>query len=384
MSRERPIYLDYMATTPIDPAVIQVMLQYMGPDGAFGNSASKTHVYGQSAADAIETARGQVAQVIGAMGEEIIFTTGATNSNHLAILGSARLYQRKGKHVVTMNTEHKSVLDAFKQLEREGFEVTYLSPNKNGLLSLEKLEQVIRDDTILVSIMHVNNEIGVIQDIQAIGLMLAGKGIVFHVDAAQSAAKLPIDVNAMRVSLMSLSAHKVYGPKGVGALYIRQKPRIRLQPISVGATQERSLQAGTLATHQIVGMGAAFELAESLRVSEQTRILRMREQLWGGINDLSAIVLNGDPIKRIAGNLNFSVKGVDSVLLIPALYELAVSTTSACLSSQLQPSYVLEAIGVTKALALSSVRLSLGRFTTSEDIDKIIRVIRYRIKELTS
>lgn len=384
MSRERPIYLDYMATTPIDPAVIQVMLQYMGPDGAFGNSSSKTHVYGQSAADAIETARGQVAQVIGAMGEEIIFTTGATNSNHLAILGSARLYQRKGKHVVTMNTEHKSVLDAFKQLEHEGFEVTYLSPNKNGLLSLEKLEQVIRDDTILVSIMHVNNEIGVIQDIQAIGLMLAGKGIVFHVDAAQSAAKLPIDVNAMRVSLMSLSAHKVYGPKGVGALYIRQKPRIRLQPISVGATQERSLQAGTLATHQIVGMGAAFELAESLRVSEQTRILRMREQLWGGINDLSAIVLNGDPIKRIAGNLNFSVKGVDSVLLIPALYELAVSTTSACLSSQLQPSYVLEAIGVTKALALSSVRLSLGRFTTSEDIDKIIRVIRYRIKELTS
>ena len=374
MNRQ-PIYFDYMATTPIDPRVIEVMLQYMGPTGHFGNPASATHVYGFDAACAVDKARSQIAEVIGASIDDIIFTSGATEADNLAILGAARFYQRKGQHVVTMSTEHKAVLDSFRQLEREGFHVTYLEPQCDGLLSLASLAEALRDDTVLVSIMHVNNEIGVVQDIKAIGELLRGKGIVFHVDAAQSVGKIAIDLHNLSVDLMSFSAHKNYGPKGVGALYVRHKPRIRLQPISFGGGHEGGLRAGTLPTHQIVGMGEAFALGEATRLDEQACILRLREKLWAGIRHLPGIQLNGSTQQRIAGNLNFSVSGIDGAALLPALSELAVSTTSACSSASSQPSYVLRALGLSNELAHSSVRLSLGRFTTAEQVEEAIAII---------
>ena len=379
---KRPIYFDYMATTPIDPHVIEQMLKYLGPEGHFANPASKIHVYGQEAAHAVEHARLQIATVVGAMPEEIVFTSGATEADNLAILGSARFYQRKGRHVVTMTTEHKAVLDSFQQLEREGFEVTYLDPELDGLLNLNHLNNALREDTILVSIMHVNNEIGVIQDIEAIGESLQGKGILFHVDAAQSAGKLPIDLSKLPVHMMSFSAHKNYGPKGIGALYIQQKPRIRLQPISYGGGHEGGMRSGTLATHQIVGMGEAFKLSESKRLQEQARILKLRQQLWNGIKHLPGIRLNGHATKRIAGNLNFSFSGIDGEKLLVALSDLAISTTSACSSASTQPSYVLHALGLSNDLAYSSVRLSLGRFTTEQDIQHAIQTICMKISEL--
>ncbi|WP_133126920.1 IscS subfamily cysteine desulfurase [Legionella nagasakiensis] len=372
---KQPIYLDYMATTPVDPYVVEQMIKYLGPDGHFGNPSSKTHSYGQTAAKAVERARMQIADVIGASPEEIVFTSGATEADNLAILGAARFYQRKGRHVITMVTEHKAVLDSFHQLEREGFQVTYLNPQENGLLDMNILEQSLRSDTILVSVMHVNNEIGVIQDIEAIGTLLQGKGIIFHVDAAQSAGKLELNLQNMAVDLMSFSAHKNYGPKGVGALYVRHKPRIRLQPLSYGGGHEGGMRSGTLPTHQIVGMGEAFILSEKLRENEQSRLLHLREQLWQGIKHLPGIRLNGHSQQRIAGNLNISFERIDSESLLVALSDLAVSTTSACSSASSQPSYVLRALGLSEELAYSSIRLSLGRFTTEEHVRHAITVI---------
>ena len=377
-----PIYFDYMATTPIDPRVIEQMLQFMGPTGHFGNPASVTHLYGQNAARAVENARAQVAEAIGATIEDIIFTSGATESDNLAILGAARFYQRKGKHVVTMSTEHRAVLDSFRELEREGYQVTYLSPQRDGLLNLSTLASALREDTVLVSIMHVNNEIGVVQDIGAVGELLRGKGIVFHVDAAQSAGKLAINLQELSVDLMSFSAHKNYGPKGIGALYVRHKPRIRLQPLSFGGGHEGGLRSGTLPTHQIVGMGAAFALAEADRVEEQARILSFRQRLWEGIHHLPGIHLNGHAIHRVAGNLHVSFSGIDGEALLSALSSLALSTGSACSSASMQPSYVLRALGLSPELAKSSIRLTMGRFTTSEQIEEAISIICHQIPRL--
>ncbi|KTD32451.1 cysteine desulfurase NifS [Legionella moravica] len=377
-----PIYMDYMATTPVDPRVIDQMIHYLGPDGHFGNPASSTHVYGKTAALAVERARAKIADAVQASSQDIVFTSGATESDNLAILGAARFYKNKGMHLITMSTEHKAVLDSFHQLEKEGFEVTYLQPESDGLLDLKKLEGALREDTILVSIMHVNNEIGVIQDIAAIGEVLRNKGIVFHVDAAQSAGKIAINLSTLPVDLMSFSAHKMYGPKGIGALYVRHKPRIRLQAQTFGGGHEGGLRSGTLATHQIVGFGEAFALAEQEREEEQNRLLSYRQQLWDGIKHLGGVQLNGHAEKRIAGNLNMSFSGLDGDALLLALRELAVSTTSACTSASIQPSYVLRAIGLTEDLAYSSIRLSIGRFTTKEQIDKAISVICDQVSRL--
>lgn len=377
-----PIYLDYMATTPIDPKVVEVMLQYMGPDGCYGNPASSTHVYGKKAAMAVAKARQDMASVIGASPEEIVFTSGATEADNLAILGAARFYQNKGKHVITMVTEHKAVIDSFKQLEKEGFEVTWLSPETNGLLDLAKLDAALRDDTILVSIMHVNNEIGTIQDISAIGEMLSDRGIVFHVDAAQSAGKLALDVKQMKVDLMSFSAHKFYGPKGAGALYVNHHPRIRLHALTYGGGHEEGMRSGTLATQQVVGMAEALLLAESMRESEHLRLTKMRDQICQAISLLPNVSLNGDMQQRIPSNLNILFLGIDSDSLILALRELAVSTTSACSSASQQPSYVLKAIGLDDENAYSSIRLSIGRFTTQSDVDRICQIVPQQIGKL--
>ena len=379
---KKPLYFDYMATTPVDPLVVAKMIPYLGPDGHFGNPASMTHIYGHEAAIAVEEARAKVAATVGATPVDIVFTSGATEANNLALLGAARFYQRKGRHLITMTTEHKAVLDSFHQLEREGFEVTYLSPQSDGLICLSVLESALRNDTILVSVMHVNNEIGVIQDIAAIGHLLRGKGIVFHVDAAQSVGKIPIDLSQLSVDLMSFSAHKNYGPKGIGALYIRHKPRIRLQPQSFGGGQEGGMRAGTLPTHQVVGMGEAFALSERIRTEEQARIFSLRERLWQGICHIPGVVANGSRSARIAGNLNVSFVGVDGEALIPALHELAVSTSSACATASREPSYVLRALGISPALAKSSIRLSVGRFTTTEQVNAAIDIICREIPKL--
>lgn len=380
--KDAPIYFDYMATTPIDSRVIEEMLKYMGPASHFGNPASITHPYGRTAAVAVEHARADIANLVGAVSEEIVFTSGATEANNLAIIGASTFYQRKGRHVVTMATEHKSVLDAFKHLEKQGFEVTYLKPNQEGILSLDSLMQALRHDTILVSIMHANNEIGVIQDIAAIGAFLHAKGILFHVDAAQSAGKIPLDLHTLPVDLMSFSAHKVYGPKGVGALYVRHKPRIRLHAQSYGGGHEGGLRSGTLATHQIVGMGAAFSLAQILFVEEQARILMLRNKLWRGIQQLPGIAINGSLSMRLSGNLNIRFQGIDNQDLLLALRALAFSTTSACVASRAQPSYVLRALGLNEMDAQSSIRLSFGRFTTEEEIERAIAIFCHQIPML--
>lgn len=377
-----PIYLDYMATTPVDPQVVERMLYFLGPDGDFGNPSSITHDFGRRAAHAVDYARSQIAEVIQASPQEIIFTSGATEADNLAIIGAAHFYQNKGKHVITMSTEHKAVLDSFHRLEKDGFQVTYLEPQADGLLDLQQLERALQPDTILVSIMHVNNEIGVIQDIAAIGELLKGKGIIFHVDAAQSAGRLAIDVSSLPVNLMSFSAHKCYGPKGIGALYVRQRPRVRLQPQTFGGGHENGLRSGTLATHQIVGMGEAFALSERVREEEQARLLQFRQRLWNGIKHLPGIQFNGHEHQRVAGNLNISFKGLDGDSLLLALSDLAVSTTSACSSASIQPSYVLKAIGLSDELAQSSIRLSLGRFTLEEEVEHAIAVINAQVAHL--
>lgn len=371
-----------MATTPVDPRVVERMLHFLGPDGDFGNPSSITHDFGRRAAQAVELARSQIAEVIHASPQEIVFTSGATEADNLAIIGAAHFYQNKGKHVITMSTEHKAVLDSFHRLEKDGFQVTYLEPQADGLLNLQQLERALQPDTILVSIMHVNNEIGVIQDIAAIGELLKGKGILFHVDAAQSAGRLAIDLSTLPVNLMSFSAHKCYGPKGVGALYVRQRPRVRLQPQTFGGGHEHGLRSGTLATHQIVGMGEAFALSEHTREEEQASLLQSRQRLWDGIKHLPGIQLNGHEQQRVAGNLNISFKGLDGDSLFLALSDLAVSTTSACSAASIQPSYVLKAIGLSDELAQSSIRLSLGRFTLEKEVEHAIAVINAQVLHL--
>ncbi len=377
-----PIYLDYSATTPTDPRVAEKMCQYLTPDGNFGNPASRSHFFGWEADKAVNEARGQVAALVNADPKEIIFTSGATESDNLAIKGAAQFYGKKGRHIVTCKTEHKAVLDTCRHLEREGFEVTYLAPEPNGLIDLDKLQAALRDDTVVVSIMHVNNEIGVIQDIQAIGEITRARGIIFHVDAAQSAGKVPIDLQTMKVDLMSFSAHKVYGPKGIGALYVRRKPRVRLEAQMHGGGHERGLRSGTLATHQIVGMGEAFRIAREEMAAENERVRMLRDRLWDGIKDMEEIYVNGDMERRVAGNLNVSFNYVEGESLIMALKDIAVSSGSACTSASLEPSYVLRALGREDELAHSSIRFTIGRFTTVEEIDRTIELIRDKVAKL--
>ena len=377
-----PIYLDYAATTPVDPRVAEKMMACLTMEGNFGNPASRSHTFGWNAEAAIEEARKQVADLVNADPREIIWTSGATESDNLAIKGVAHFYQKKGRHIVTSKTEHKAVLDSCRQLEREGFEVTYLMPEENGLLDLDKLKAALRDDTVLVSIMHVNNEIGVIQDIAAIGEITRERGILFHCDAAQSAGKVPIDLSAMKVDLMSFSAHKIYGPKGIGALYVRRKPRVRLEAQMHGGGHERGMRSGTLPTHQIVGMGEAFRIAREEMVEENARLLKLRNRLLNGLKDIEEVYINGDLENRIPGNLNVSFNFVEGESLIMALKDMAVSSGSACTSASLEPSYVLRALGREDELAHSSIRFSLGRFTTAEDVDFVVETVRKKVEKL--
>ena len=377
-----PIYLDYSATTPVDPRVAEKMMHYLTTQGVFGNPASRSHQYGWDAEAAVEDAREQVASLINANAKEIVWTSGATESDNLAIKGVAHFYKKKGKHIITSQTEHKAVLDPCRQLEREGFEVTYLAPEANGLIDLKKLEAAMRDDTILVSIMHVNNEIGVIHDLAAIGELTRARKILFHVDAAQSAGKTLIDMETMKVDLMSFSAHKVYGPKGIGALYVRRKPRVRLEAQMHGGGHERGMRSGTLPTHQIVGMGEAFRIAKAEMAEDNARLMTLRDKLWHSLNDMEEVYLNGDLDQRIAGNMNISFNFVEGESLIMALKDLAVSSGSACTSASLEPSYVLRALGRNDELAHSSIRFTLGRFSTEEDIDFAIPLIREKIEKL--
>lgn len=377
-----PIYLDYSATCPVDPHVAEKMMQCLTMDGLFGNPASRSHRFGWQAEEAVDLARNQVADLIGADPREIVFTSGATESNNLAIKGVAHFYASKGKHIITSKTEHKAVLDTCRQLEREGFEVTYLEPMPNGLFTIEMIENAMRDDTILVSIMHVNNEIGVVQNIAAIGELCRSRKILLHVDAVQSVGKIPVDVEALKVDLLSVSAHKVYGPKGIGALFVRRKPRVRLEAQMHGGGHERGMRSGTLPTHQIVGMGEAFRIAKEEMVSEGERILALRQRLWNGIKDIEAVYINGDLEQRVPGNLNVSFAYVEGESLIMALKDLAVSSGSACTSASLEPSYVLRALGLNDELAHSSIRFSMGRFTTEEEIDYAVKLIRDSIGRL--
>ncbi|ELH4235014.1 IscS subfamily cysteine desulfurase [Vibrio fluvialis] len=377
-----PIYLDYSATCPVDPRVAEKMVQCMTMDGNFGNPASRSHRYGWQAEEAVDTAREQIADLLNADPREIVFTSGATESDNLAIKGVAHFYQKQGKHIITCKTEHKAVLDTTRQLEREGFEVTYLEPETNGLIDLNKLEAAMRDDTILVSIMHVNNEIGVIQDITAIGELCRARKIVFHVDAAQSAGKLPIDVQETKVDLISLSAHKIYGPKGIGALYVRRKPRIRLEAQMHGGGHERGLRSGTLATHQIVGMGEAFRIAKEEMQKDYDHAVALRDRMLSGIKDMEAVTINGDLEQRLPNNLNISFAFVEGESLLMSLKDIAVSSGSACTSASLEPSYVLRALGLNDELAHSSIRFSFGRFTTEEEVDYAIELIRVAVSKL--
>jgi cysteine desulfurase len=382
MTVKTPIYLDYSATTPVDPRVAEKMCSYLTPSGEFGNPASRSHVFGWHADEAVEEARANVAALVNADPKEIIWTSGATESDNLAIKGAAHFYQKQGKHIVTLKTEHKAVLDSCRQLEREGYEVTYLEPEPSGLLDLARFEQALRPDTILVSVMHVNNEVGVIQDIAAIGEICRDRKIVFHVDAAQSAGKVEIDLQSMKVDLMSFSAHKIYGPKGIGALYVRRKPRVRLEAQMHGGGHERGLRSGTLATHQIVGMGEAFRLAKAEMAADNARILELRNRLVEGFRDIEEVYINGDLDHRIAGNLNISFNFVEGESLIMALKDLAVSSGSACTSASLEPSYVLRALGRNDELAHSSIRFTIGRFTTQEEIDYTIELVKGKIDKL--
>lgn len=382
MAISLPIYLDYAATTPVDPRVAEKMMRYLTLQGHFGNPASRSHPFGWNAEKAVEEAREQVAALVNADPKEIVWTSGATESNNLAIKGVAHFQQQKGKHLITSKTEHKAVLDTCRHLEREGFEVTYLDPEPNGLVDLKKLTEAIRADTILVSIMHANNEIGVIADIAALGEITRSRGILLHVDAAQSAGKISIDLQKLNVDLMSFSAHKVYGPKGIGALYVRRKPRVRLEAQMHGGGHERGMRSGTLPTHQIVGMGEAFRIAREEMDAENQRLTELRNRLWAGMKDVEEVYLNGDLEQRLPGNLNISFNYVEGESLIMALKDLAVSSGSACTSASLEPSYVLRALGREDELAHSSIRFSLGRFTTMEDIDYVIPLIRNKIGKL--
>ena len=378
--RQHPIYLDYSATTPVDPRVAAKMIPWLTEH--FGNPASRSHPYGWEAEGAVENARAEVAKLVNADPKEIIWTSGATESDNLALKGAAHFYKTKGKHLITMKTEHKAVLDTMRELERQGFDVTYLDPEPNGLLDLDKLKAALRPDTIVVSVMHVNNEIGVIQPIEEIGEICRAKGIIFHVDAAQSTGKAPIDLAKLKVDLMSFSAHKTYGPKGIGALYIRRKPRVRLEAQMHGGGHEKGFRSGTLATHQIVGMGEAFRIAREEMAIENERIRMLRDRLLAGIRDMEEVYVNGDLERRVPHNLNVSFNFVEGESLIMGMKELAVSSGSACTSASLEPSYVLRALGRNDELAHSSIRFTLGRFTTQEDIDFAVRLIKERIGKL--
>lgn len=377
-----PIYLDYSATTPVDPRVAEKMTHCLTADGIFGNPASRSHAFGWKAEEAIEEARRQVAALINADSKEIIWTSGATESDNLAIKGAAHFNRGKGQHIVTCRTEHKAVLDTCRQLEREGFSVTYLDPAPNGLIDLTTLEAALRDDTTVVSIMHVNNEIGVIQDIEAIGELTRSRGIIFHLDGAQSLGKLDIDMQRLKVDLMSFSGHKIYGPKGIGALYVRRKPRVRIEAQMHGGGHERGMRSGTLAVHQIVGMGEACRIAKQEMAIENARIATLRDRLWQGLQSIDEAYLNGDMVHRVAGNLNVSFNFVEGESLIMALKDIAVSSGSACTSASLEPSYVLRAIGRSDELAHSSIRFSIGRFTTEEEIDFTIALVREKVDKL--
>jgi cysteine desulfurase len=377
-----PIYLDYSATTPVDPRVAEKMCACLTPDGSFGNPASRSHAYGWEAEKLVDEARANVAALVGADPKEIIWTSGATESDNLAIKGAAHFYRKKGNHIITLKTEHKAVLDTCRQLEREGFEVTYLDVQENGLVDLDVFAAAIRPETVVASVMHVNNEIGVIQDIAAIGQLCRDHKVIFHVDAAQSPGKVPIDLASLPVDLMSFSAHKIYGPKGIGALYVQRKPRIRLEAQMHGGGHERGLRSGTLPTHQIVGMGEAFRIAREEMATENERILALRQRLYDGLKDMEEVYVNGDLEHRIAGNLNISFNFVEGESLMMALKDMAVSSGSACTSASLEPSYVLRALGRPDELAHSSLRFTLGRFTTEQEIDHVLSQVRGQVERL--
>ncbi|MER2554109.1 MAG: IscS subfamily cysteine desulfurase [Thauera sp.] len=375
-----PIYLDYSATTPVDPRVAEKMIPWLTEH--FGNPASRSHAYGWEAEKAVEDAREQVAALVNADAKEIIWTSGATESNNLAIKGAAHFYQGKGKHLITVKTEHKAVLDTVRELEREGFEATYLDVQENGLIDLEVLKAAIRPDTIVVSVMFVNNEVGVVQPIAEIGELCRAKGIVFHVDAAQATGKVEIDLDKLKVDLMSFCAHKTYGPKGIGALYVRRKPRVRLEAQMHGGGHERGLRSGTLATHQIVGMGESFRIAREEMSAENARVRKLRDKLLAGLTDIEATYVNGDLEHRVPHNLNISFAYVEGESLIMAIKDIAVSSGSACTSASLEPSYVLRALGRNDELAHSSIRFTIGRFTTEEEIDYTISLLHDKIGKL--
>jgi cysteine desulfurase len=377
-----PTYMDYSSTTPVDQRVAEKMAKYLTIEGDFGNPASRSHHYGWQAEKAIDTARSQVAELVGADTREIVWTSGATESNNLAIKGIAHFYEKRGKHIITLKTEHKAVLDTCRQLEREGFEVTYLNPLPSGLLDIEEFKSTIREDTILASFMHVNNEIGVIQDLQVIGDICRENKVFFHVDAAQSVGKMPINLTELPVDLMSFSAHKIYGPKGMGALYVSRKPRVRIESQMHGGGQERGMRSGTLATHQIVGIGEAFAIAQEMMADEEVRTRGLRDRLYAGFSDMEEVVVNGDLEQRIGSNLNISFNYVEGESLLMAISNIAVSSGSACTSASLEPSYVLRALGLSDELAHSSIRFSIGRYTTEEDVDNAITLVREKVEKL--
>ena len=377
-----PIYFDYSATTPVDPRVRDKMVECLTLEGNFGNPASRSHVFGWKAEEAVEEARQHVADLVNSDPREIVWTSGATESDNLALKGAAHFYKNKGKHIVTSKIEHKAILDSCRQLEREGFEVTYLDPDTKGLISPQAVADAIRDDTILVSLMHVNNEIGVINDIKAIGQVCRDKKVLFHVDAAQSTGKIDIDLQDMPVDLMSFSAHKTYGPKGVGALYVRRKPRVRLEAQMHGGGHERGMRSGTLPTHQIVGMGEAFRIAKEEMHDEAVRVRALRDRFLKGLEGMDEVYINGDLDHRVPGNINVSFNFVEGESLIMALKDLAVSSGSACTSASLEPSYVLRALGMDDELAHSSLRFSIGRFTTEADVDTAVAKVREAVGKL--
>lgn len=378
----RPIYLDYAATTPVDPRVAKKMIECLDLEGNFGNPASRSHTYGWLAEEAVETARRQVADLLNCDPREIVWTSGATESDNLAIKGAAHFYHKKGKHIITSKIEHKAVLDTCRQLEREGFEVTYLDPDKTGVITPQSVADAVREDTVLVSIMHVNNEIGTINDIAAIGEITRAKKIIFHVDAAQSAGKIPIDLDTLKVDLMSFSGHKIYGPKGIGALFVRRKPRVRIEAQMHGGGHERGMRSGTLATHQIVAMGEAFRIANEEMQQESKRLAALKERLWDGIKNLEEVYVNGDLNNSVPGILNVSFAYVEGESLIMAFKDMAVSSGSACTSASLEPSYVLRALGLNDEMAHSSIRFAVGRFTTEADIDRVLAQIQHGVEKL--
>ena len=377
-----PIYLDYASTTPVDPAVADQMVEFLTPSGHFGNPASRSHMFGWQAEAAVEDARSDVAGLINADPREIVWTSGATEANNLAIKGCAHFNTRKGKHIITSKIEHKAVLDTCRQLEREGFEITYLNPDKHGLIQPQAIAEALREDTTVVSIMHVNNELGTLNDIAAIGKLCRENKVFFHVDAAQSAGKTAIDVEAMQVDMMSFSAHKIYGPKGIGALYVRRKPRVRIEAQMHGGGHERGMRSGTLPTHQIVGMGAAFKLGAEVLAEESARIEKLRTRLWEGVSDMQEVYLNGSSEQHVPGIINISFAYVEGESLIMALRDLAVSSGSACTSASLEPSYVLRALGLNDEMAHSSIRFSIGRYTSEKDVDDAIAKVRHAVEKL--